>query len=501
MAASRISQLSLLFFLFGLAFSSYLPVYSPVGYFFGAGFFLLLIIVRVRRKHRLYSCLGLLLLTFHLGFFYCILWRQYRLAAYPYGQLINFSGIIVEPPDLRQNKTFLTLEPNRSLGKNFFGIAKKGRVQVRVPRYPSYKYGESLEIEGLIEKAEPFNNFNYPLYLERYGIYGIISRPQKVIPLGKPVPFSIWKLLFSLRSRVEKNIQEALPEPESSFLSGILLGSKRAIPSDIQENLKQTGTSHLVAISGANITILLSILGKIIPGRSLKHKFFLTCLSSVFITFLTGASASVRRGATMACLGSYIKMRSRRALATPLILCGLTILILGNPLLLAADPGFQLSFSAFAGLVYLGRPLTHYLMQAQFGKSWPEWIQSSFAETLAATLGTLPLSLGIFGQFSWLGLLVNPLVLWLITPITFLGLCLIAVSKILLLKYLIGLSTWWLLHTALAIINLSARLPFGVYVKPISQAQIIPIYLTGWLIIRYRQPVLKLISEKLNANA
>jgi len=153
-------------------------------------------------------------------------------------------------------------------------------------------------------------------------------------------------------------------------------------------------------------------------------------------------------------------MRGRRAWATPLILFSITLLLLKNPLLLVADPGFQLSFAAYAGLVYLGTPIFRWVEQARFSRYLPPLVQSAFSETLAASLGTAPLSFSLFGQLSFLGLIVNPLIVWLLPAITALGLLLITIGWLSSLAKLIRLPLWVLLHTVLTAIKEFGQITF-----------------------------------------
>lgn len=399
---------------------------------------------------RVFSSSGYLyiLAAFLAGLFYVQAWRTAHTTTFP--EQGDFTGIISEVPDARQNKTFLTVQPEKGTGK----------LLVKVPPFPKYHYGDYLRVTGSVEAPEPFETFNYPLYLERAGIYGIMPQPQ--VRLEKPAHVSVLGSLYALRARVETEVQEQVVEPEASFLNGILLGSKRAIPEEVQNALKATGTSHIIAISGANITILLGLLLQFLPLYERRKQFWATVLIAGFVTILTGASASVLRGAVVACLGSFVRMHGRRAWATPLILFSLLILLFNNPLLLRADPGFQLSFAAYAGLLYLGTPLATWTERLTVLKKVPAILKSSFAETLAATLGTTPLSFVLFGQLSLLGLLVNPLVLWLLPATTFLGLGLVLLGWLPGLGWLISVPLWLLLHTILAIIQYFGQLNVGI---------------------------------------
>lgn len=402
--------------------------------------------------------IALFLLALSIGVLYTQAWRAMHWTQFP--DHIQTTGTVVALPDVRADSTFLTIKPTQLLGLGIRGQPNQGKLLVKAPRYPVFHYGDVVTLSGSVEKPVAFSGFNYPLFLERSGIYGIVSQPK--IILAKPAKDSVLGSLYSLQSHIETTIQHHIPEPESSFLAGILLGSKRAIPEDIQNALVTTGTSHIVAISGANITILLGIILQLLPLYSRKQQFWATLLIALFVTLLTGASASVVRGATIAILAQYIRLHGRRAWATPLILFSMTSILLNNPLLLRIDPGFQLSFAAYAGLAYLAAPITQFLEKLRWFTALPAIIKSSFTETVAATLGTAPLSFLLFGQLSLLGVVVNPLVLWLLPLTTFIGLAFVTTGWLPLLGAILSLPLWILLHTMLSIIRWFGQFTFAV---------------------------------------
>jgi competence protein ComEC len=360
----------------------------------------------------------------------------------------TFSGLVVAPPDVRTDHTLLTVQPT----------GQKGYVLVHGPRYPVYKYGTLLRITGEQELAANFSGFNYPLYLERYRIQSTIPQPHSISALPGRAGSRILSSLYAFGNILEQRIALFIHEPEASFLGGILLGSNQTIPQTIQDALRTTGTSHIIAISGANITILISLILQLFPTISLKRRLALVLTLAAGITLLTGSSASVVRGAVMSCATVYLALFSRRSWSLNLLVYSMTIMLVFNPLLLVIDPGFQLSFAAFAGLAAFSHPLNKLRLFTQL----PFIIRGAAAETTAATLGTFLVSCTLFGQASLLGLGVNPLILWLLPPITSLGLLLITMGWIPGVATLISLPLWILLHIVLLCIQKAAKIPFGL---------------------------------------
>jgi competence protein ComEC len=175
--------------------------------------------------------------------------------------------------------------------------------------------------------------------------------------------------------------------------------------------MQNSGTSHLVAISGYNITVIIVALMALLMVFGRRNAFIITLLVTVGFVILTGASASVVRGAIVGLIALFGRVIDRRANQTNLLLLSATIILLLNPLMLLYDYGFLLSFTAFAGLVYIS-PLFDYLFKKdKFISKIPEFISNVLKETLSAQVMTLPLLLFAFGKFSLVAPLSNVLIL------------------------------------------------------------------------------------------
>lgn len=395
---------------------------------------------------------AILALSFALGFCYTQTWRWWYYTNFPLHTSLDLIVRIVAPPDQRTTVTLLTVQPWPSHGR--------GNILVHTQSAQIFHYGELLSLKGELDTPASFDHVNYPLLMERYHVYAIMTQPESLRPSGTSPP-TWFTPLDILHGWWESHLQANLPEPIASFVGGVLLGSKHSISADLQTALQQTGTSHIVAISGANITIMLDLLNLVLPLYSLRARWWATVITAVFLTLLTGASASVLRGSMVAVLGGWLKMRSRKAWATPLLLCSASLLLLANPLLLVADAGFQLSFAAFAGLTYLSEPIKHFMNRWWWFQKLPELMRQSAEETLAASLATLPISCTIFGYFSWLGLLVNPLILWLLPLLTVLGILTMLIGSIPIVGTLCTIFTWLIANTIVQTILWFSHLPFG----------------------------------------
>lgn len=247
---------------------------------------------------------------------------------------------------------------------------------------------------------------------------------------------TLLSLPLRMRQAFERPILHSMPEPEASFVAGLVLGSRQLLSQNLRDALQTTGTSHLVAVSGANVTLLLGALRLLSPAPP-KVRLIVSFVASVFVVLITGASSAVARGACMAWLGVLMWFNHRQVY--PSILLGFSALLvtLYNPLIPAHDGSFQFSYAAFASLLLVSPFLQKHVVPRL---RWvPELLRNHFLETLAATTGTIPLSYWKFGSVSLLGLMVNPLVLWLVPIVTLGGALLILVGGIPILGTILGL--------------------------------------------------------------
>jgi len=313
-----------------------------------------------------------------------------------------------------------------------------------LPRFPTLLRGQSLRIEGtfqIIESPE-LRDWQHNTMWE--------YRTITVENSGIAPPLS------QVAQYVREAVSKTLPQPEAGFLLGLLTGERSSMSKSLTNDLRTTGTTHLVAISGANITILLSALGHVLPG-SLKVRALWTIVIGSTLSLLTGRSASVVRGAAVAIIGSLVRIRGTPSTPTMVILFPLTITALVQPFSIS-DIGLQLSYAAFCGLLFLGKRV-QLRLEKLFGKNE---IIPVFSETFAASLATAPVSFIHFGMPSLLGLLVNPLILAGIPLATGVGALSVTFHQALGSFELFRILAWAPLHTCLSIIRWSADNPLSI---------------------------------------
>ena len=121
-----------------------------------------------------------------------------------------------------------------------------------------WQYGEGVKIYGAPGIPPENEDFSYKAYLEQHGIYTLLEYPY-VVSNAQIEGSWIKKAIFSLRQAAYNRINDFLPQPEAGLLSGILLGNENDIPSGLEKAYQDTGTAHIIAISGFNMALLVGI--------------------------------------------------------------------------------------------------------------------------------------------------------------------------------------------------------------------------------------------------
>lgn len=357
----------------------------------------------------------------------------------PFNEDLQFEGQIVGHPDF--------LSSNASYVVSF----QKTKIQIVASRYPEYQYGDILKIKGTLKTS---NDYQF-----HQGILGVIYNPETLEKIGQKGNI-LTKIVYQIRDRFEQSLNKSLSEPYASFAAGLVLGSKRNIPDSLMSDFNRTGTTHIVAVSGYNVTIIIVYIGLILGILSRKLKFWGSLIIILGFVVMTGASASVVRAGILAALVAWGQFEGRRINMTILLLLVAFLILLFNPYALKFDISFQLSFLAFAGLVYLSKPIAALKVIKWLPKFW----KLTLAETLGAQIAVLPILIYYFGRVSIVSPIVNILILWLI-PAAMLAVFAIGISGLIFvtLGQVIGYLGWILLKYIIVVIEIFSRISWASF--------------------------------------
>lgn len=377
------------------------------------------------------------------------------------GDTVTLSGVVVDEPDVRERTTHLVVRAEE-IRSGVLSQAVSGTVIAFAPRYPEFRYGDVLELSGTLEFPEVLTEedgrtFDYPSYLAAKGIsYTMFARD--VVGIGEAKGNPIKSTLFDIKKHFQNALAEALPEPQSALLSGLLLGGKQSLGEDWLERFRIAGIVHIVVLSGYNMTIVAEWMVVIFRFLGFFGSLFAGAFGIVLFAIMTGGGATVVRAAIMAILVLVARATGRTAEMGRALLIAAALMVFVEPRILLFDPSFQLSFLASLGLVFVAPALERRIMLWKGRRVLREVIIS----TLATQIMVLPLLLYQTGMLSLVALPTNIIVLPLI-PVAMLAgfvaglVVLIAPS----LWFLVGIIPYILLSYILVVAEYAARIPFA----------------------------------------
>jgi competence protein ComEC len=363
-----------------------------------------------------------------------------------------------------------------------------GVVLVVAEDRPAFLRGATVVVRGRLERPSSLEGASSSAVLEA----------ESIRQLSPPPRLHLVALLDALRSRIVERLHRVLPAAEASLVSGVLLGADETMPEDVQQDFRDTGTAHILAVSGFNVTIVaaaaMAALGTVLGSR---RGLVVAAAAVVLYTLLCGAEPAVLRAAIMACMALAALRLGRQSAALASLAAAAIVMSLLDPSVIY-DVGFQLSFLATLGLVLAGRPAQEAI------RSWGERAIAHdgaraaavlFAElatlSLVAQAATLPLSVYVFHRLPLTALPANALILPAQPLLMATGAATAAASSVSLpLGTLVGWLAWPLAAYTIRVAELFASLPgASLSVSPFPSVYIVLAYAAmGGLFLAGRMP-------------
>ncbi len=416
-------------------------------------------------------------------------------------ETVAIKGLVNRDPELREKTTHLRLSATEIKLDNGWQEVS-GTALLFVPRYPTHSYGDVLQVTGKLETPPQLDDFDYKGYLSHQGIYSTMLYPQIEI-LDRDKGSKPLQGVYSLRNRLSQSLATILPEPQASLAQGIILGIRGNIPAQVRDAFAQSGTAHLLAISGLHLSIVAGImltLGIWLLGKR-RYVYIWLALGTIWLyALITGMHPPVVRGAIMASLFLTAELLGRQRSAFTALAFAAAVMIGISPQILW-DASFQLSFLAMSGLIFIFPPLRtlgRRAVTATIGEDNPaattaNIITDSFSVTLGAIIAVWPFIAYYFGIIS----LVAPPATFLALPALpgiiiigalagFLGFIALPVAQV------VGWLAWLFLSYMLVVVNGLAALPLSSLEVASVESNLIWTYYLGlalalWLSSRRRQ--------------
>lgn len=385
-------------------------------------------------------------------------------------------------------------------------------VLIRTDRYPLFYIGDKVYLYGRLTEPQNFSpEFDYKSFLAKDGIYALMNFP-KIDKIGQSenIFLKTKRLLYELKQYLEEKIVEIMPEPNAGFVNGIVFGERSAMPEELKEKFVLTGTSHITALSGYNITIVGRFFMYVLTALTISFytAFWMAVAGIILFVIMTGASASVLRAGIMGILLLVAKREGRGYDITNALVFAAVVMLIFNPFILRYDAAFQLSFLAVLGLIVFAerieKPVDLLLIKIKrmFRQKMKIVSQSSWnlndflpkrilIETISAQLAVLPLVILLFGRISLVSPIVNLLVL-LAMPFSMafgfasglLGIVWEPLGRI------VGVVSWMITEYQLTVIDLFSRMRFSSLYFDYGSRKWIAVFLLAvivWLLAKVRK--------------
>lgn len=384
------------------------------------------------------------------------------------GQVVLI-GVINDEPDVRDTSQKLNVKIGNS------------EVLVTTDKYPEYNYLDKVKLTGKLEAPAVYDDFNYKNYLLKDGIYSVMNYP-KISALGGEKNPNIFQKIYSgilwFKGKMNESIQQNFAPPHSLLLQGIILGNNKNMTSDLRDKLNAAGLRFLTAISGVHVVILSAMLMAFLLALGLyrSQAFYFSIIFIWLYIILTGFSASGIRAATMGSIFLLAEKLGRQNTSSRTIVLAGAAMLLQNPLLLLYDVGFQLSFLASLGIIYL-KPAIENFLKIILKNNFAE-LSGIISVTITAQVFTLPIMVFNFGNISLLATITNTLILPIVPWILGFGFVFsIAGAFSSFLGFIFSIPLWLLTAYFLGVMNFFSRPWMAKTVSNVSWIWLVIFYL------------------------
>lgn len=397
----------------------------------------------------------------------------------PVHQSVHFSNlpadallvVVGDDPEIKDE----TIRFSASVIKTVYGreaISSRGKIMLTIRKDGSVpenfvNYGDLLHIPNLVQGIKPPSNpgeFNYKAYLENKDIWQqcYVSAAQvKKIDVGKGNPIVAYALSF--RKQMICKFSANIPDYNSLQLAtALIFGYRSQIDEDIVSVFRNTGTVHILSVSGLHVglmflflSMLLKWMDRLVFGRYIRGVVMLIAIW--FYVILTGMSPPILRAGIMITFFIVSHVINRKQVTLNTLFASALFILLFSPKDLF-DIGFQLSYLAVLGILLL-KPLFKSLYSPK--SSWKSLIIEYSYISIAAQLFTLPAILYYFGQFPTYFIPANLFIALPSTVIMYLGV-LLTICPFDPVNYYLGMALDFLLRFVVEGLEFLERLPEAV---------------------------------------
>ncbi len=289
-----------------------------------------------------------------------------------------------------------------------------------------FKIGDRVSINGTFSLPNVARNkggFDYRRYLNSNNIYGTIMVESFE---NYDCETSFKSVIYSIQNVIHDNFKKVLKKEYAGVLSGMLIGETTDISNKTKEDFRDSGISHLLAVSGSNVALIIAFSNLIIIklfGK--RYSDFISIIFVILFVLISGASPSVLRAGIMAILNLIANIILRKSDSITNLISSAFFILIVNPLALL-NIGFLLSFAGTVGILVFSKEMQEII--SKYIKI--DFVSENIALNLSAQIIIAPISLYFFNTFSIIGIIANIFIVPVTSILTFLGIALLIITFI-----------------------------------------------------------------------
>ncbi len=321
---------------------------------------------------------------------------------FPRNKSVLIQGVITEYPDKRPDKQYIIVETTTAQGQAI-------SVRSRISAAQSVSYGDKVVLRGVLLQPKSFITdtgaiFDYRQYLLARSVVAEMQQ-ARILSHEKNTTHTVRSLLYRAREYTESVVASAVSPDSYGLVMGVLIGSRAGLTAEDMDIFRQSGLSHIIVLSGFNISIIAIALEGLARGfgSSKRSTASLVIVSIGLFVVFSGGSPSIVRAGIMAGLLAFVGSNNVGYTSWRALLYAISIMIAYNPRIALYDIGFQLSASATLGIIYM-LPV---LKKTFSGITNRFELRETIATTVAAMIGTLPILIFVMRSFPALGIIAN----------------------------------------------------------------------------------------------
>ena len=327
-------------------------------------------------------------------------------------------GRVADWPDIRADRTEVIVAVDSLTGE--YTRCVRGGIMLKVTdTSTTLQRGDRVEFVGRIQPVVQKDNpdgFDYHHYLNLKGVYGLVYLPSLLdVRVEQRSRFGLRSVVDNLRGAVSASLKRNLEPVQAALAGGFLIGETRGIPKTIYKMFRDSGTLHLLAVSGSNVALVLLFSVWVLRPFRLSRKTRQILLLAVIVVFaeLSYEEPSVMRASVMAGLVVAATLLQRRFDLNNIIAATAVIILMAAPAQLY-DVGFQLSFITAWSLIF-AVPRIASLLAAHHRRRWYRWLVFPLLVSLVAQVASAPVVAYHFGRVPAISLLANLLIVPLVS--------------------------------------------------------------------------------------